>query len=119
MNDSMPPITVRLRIALVAEGLMAAWALLNAFIASEMSAWVAIGAGAWAVLAAVACVITPRKRAAGALLSAMLQGAVAVLGATLLVVASDVPAMGGAYLLAGVVLLWAFLTERHHARVLP
>ena len=103
---------MRLLLPVIAQGIEAVWALVNALVAFEVSAWVGVGFGLWATLGAVACVIAPRRRGAAIILSAGLQAAVVALGAISLIAAPDVLAVGLAYLLVGTVLLWAFLRAR-------
>jgi hypothetical protein len=98
----------RLVLSVVAQGLEAAWALLNSLVAFEVSAWVGFGFGIWAVLAALACGLSSRRRRAAIILSAGLQAVAAVVGAIFLIAAPDVRAVGGVYLLVGGVLFWAF-----------
>ena len=76
-----------------------------------MSGWLGAGIGVWALIAAPACWLAVRRPRVGLPLSAGLQAAVVALGVTLLVVARDVPILGGAHLLVGGMLLAAVVTE--------
>jgi hypothetical protein len=98
----------RLVVSAIAQGLETAWALINSLVAFEVSAWVGFGFGLWAALAALACGLLPRRRRAAIILSAALQAVAAVVGAIFLIAAPDVRKVGGAYLLVGGVLFWAF-----------
>ena len=115
MRAARAPLPGRLVVALVVQDAEAAWAALTALVSFEVSAWLGVAVGAWAILAAVACSLTPRKRKLGVLLSATLQTAVAALGLVLLIGAPDVRLLGGAYGLVGMCLLATFLVEGRRA----